>query len=179
PGTRTGTRRPFSTAASTTSSTPTCAPRRPPDPAARRFVRYTRASCEATARRCGPVAFAFRGIARASTNLRLVSSPADPDVTRTFPMIEGAVATNGTAGNGLGARTYEEVVADEGELEPRPSGRPMIVFDHVRKVYEPSVLALDGVSFTIEKGEFVFLVGPSGSGKSTLIRLLLKEVEPT
>ncbi len=94
-------------------------------------------------------------------------------------MIEGAVATNGTAGNGLGARTYEEVVADDGELEPRPSGRPMIVFDHVRKVYEPSVLALDGVSFTIEKGEFVFLVGPSGSGKSTLIRLLLKEVEPT
>jgi cell division transport system ATP-binding protein len=55
----------------------------------------------------------------------------------------------------------------------------MIVFDAVTKVYEPDVTALDAVSFVIEKGEFVFVVGASGSGKSTLIRLLLKELEPT
>ena len=55
----------------------------------------------------------------------------------------------------------------------------MIVFDGVSKVYEPDVTALGGVSFVIEKGEFVFIVGASGSGKSTLIKLLLKEVEPT
>ena len=55
----------------------------------------------------------------------------------------------------------------------------MIVFEDVRKVYEPDVVALDGVSFVIDKGEFVFVVGPSGSGKSTIIRLLLKELEPT
>ena len=55
----------------------------------------------------------------------------------------------------------------------------MIVFEGVRKVYEPDVVALDGASFVIEKGEFVFVVGPSGSGKSTIIRLLLKELEPT
>ena len=55
----------------------------------------------------------------------------------------------------------------------------MIVFEDVRKVYEPRVTALDGVSFTIDKGEFVFIVGASGSGKSTIIRLLLKEIEPT
>ena len=47
----------------------------------------------------------------------------------------------------------------------------------VRKVYEPDVVALDGVSFVIDKGEFVFVVGASGSGKSTIVRLLLKELE--
>jgi cell division transport system ATP-binding protein len=55
----------------------------------------------------------------------------------------------------------------------------MIVFENVTKVYEPDVTALDGVTFVIEKGEFVFVVGASGSGKSTLIKLLLKEIEPT
>jgi cell division transport system ATP-binding protein len=71
--------------------------------------------------------------------------------------------------------------------EPSPAyadGAPgasssMIVLESVRKVYEPNVTALDGVSFVIEKGEFVFVVGASGSGKSTIIRLLLKELEPT
>ena len=58
-------------------------------------------------------------------------------------------------------------------------GAAMIVFDNVTKVYEPDVTALDAVSFVIEKGEFVFIVGASGSGKSTLIKLLLKESEPT
>jgi len=54
----------------------------------------------------------------------------------------------------------------------------MIVFEDVTKVYEPDVVALSDVTFLIEKGEFVFIVGASGSGKSTLIRLLLKELEP-
>jgi cell division transport system ATP-binding protein len=55
----------------------------------------------------------------------------------------------------------------------------MIVFEGVTKVYDPNVVALNDVSFVIEKGEFVFVVGASGSGKSTMIRLLLKELEPS
>ena len=65
------------------------------------------------------------------------------------------------------------------EEVPRPSAGSMIVFEGVTKVYEPDVVALREVSFGIDKGEFVFIVGASGSGKSTLIRLLLKELEPT
>jgi cell division transport system ATP-binding protein len=59
------------------------------------------------------------------------------------------------------------------------SAGAMIVFQGVTKVYDPHVVALNDVSFQIDKGEFVFVVGASGSGKSTLIRLLLKELEPT
>ena len=60
------------------------------------------------------------------------------------------------------------------------TGASMIVFEDVSKIYEANrVTALDHVTFVIDKGEFVFVVGASGSGKSTLIRLLLKEIEPT
>jgi cell division transport system ATP-binding protein len=62
---------------------------------------------------------------------------------------------------------------------PPPSAASMIVFDQVTKVYEPDVIALRDVTFHIDKGEFVFIVGASGSGKSTLVRLLLKELDPT
>ena len=45
-------------------------------------------------------------------------------------------------------------------------------------VYENGTKAIQGITLTIEDGEFVFLVGPSGSGKSTIIKLLTGEVEP-
>ena len=70
-------------------------------------------------------------------------------------------------------------VLEEPIAAPRPSAASMIVFDSVTKVYEPDVVALNDVTFHIDKGEFVFIVGASGSGKSTLVRLLLKELEPT
>ena len=43
----------------------------------------------------------------------------------------------------------------------------MIRLIDVKKVYDNGTEALKGISFTIEDGDFVFLVGPSGSGKST------------
>ena len=56
----------------------------------------------------------------------------------------------------------------------------MIRLEHVTKTYpKASRPSLDGVSVSIEKGDFVFFIGPSGSGKSTIIKLLLHEVTPT
>ena len=55
----------------------------------------------------------------------------------------------------------------------------MIEFRNVTKKYDTGTIAVQNANFTIEKGEFAFLVGTSGSGKSTLIKLILKEEEPT
>ena len=52
----------------------------------------------------------------------------------------------------------------------------MVEMKDVRMVYKnTNAVALDGVSFSISEGEFVFLVGPSGSGKTTVIKLITGE----
>jgi cell division transport system ATP-binding protein len=60
-----------------------------------------------------------------------------------------------------------------------PGNGPMVQFEDVVKTYPGGVTGLDGVSLSIDPGEFVFLVGASGSGKSTFIRLLIRELEVT
>ena len=53
-----------------------------------------------------------------------------------------------------------------------------IVFDHVTKKFKEEI-ALENISFEIDKGEFVFIIGKSGAGKSTLLNLIMKQEEAT
>lgn len=55
----------------------------------------------------------------------------------------------------------------------------MIQFVNVSKKYTDDIVAVDGINFEVNPGEFLFLIGPSGSGKTTLIRLLIKEEDPS
>ena len=55
----------------------------------------------------------------------------------------------------------------------------MIEFKDVTVIYDKDVIGLDNVSFTINDGEFVFLVGKTGAGKSSAIKLLTGEIKPT
>jgi len=55
----------------------------------------------------------------------------------------------------------------------------MIVFENVTKKFPLGNIVLENVSFSLEEGEFIFLVGPSGAGKTTILKLILKELTPT
>ena len=56
---------------------------------------------------------------------------------------------------------------------------PILEFQHVNKVYNNSTKALDDVSFSVEKGEFVSIIGPSGAGKSTILRCINRLIDAT
>lgn len=55
----------------------------------------------------------------------------------------------------------------------------MIDMKEVYKTYPNGVTALNGISVSIDRGEFVYVVGPSGAGKSTFIKLIFREEKPS
>src|SRR5580704_7156916 len=80
-----------------------------------------------------------------------------------------------------------EVIALNPALDPRDRGgpsQPMLIARDLRKHFPvkgargKSVQAVDGVSFTVKKGETLGIVGESGCGKTTLARLLLHLIVP-
>ena len=54
----------------------------------------------------------------------------------------------------------------------------MIEFRDVTVIYDNDIVGLENVSFKINDGEFVFLVGKTGAGKSSAIKLMTGEIKP-
>jgi cell division transport system ATP-binding protein len=55
----------------------------------------------------------------------------------------------------------------------------VIIFENVTKIFNQDIIGVQDLSFEIEKGEFVFLVGRNGAGKSTFLKLLTTQLLPT
>lgn len=55
----------------------------------------------------------------------------------------------------------------------------MIKLDNVSKKFATGTFGVSDINFSVDKGEFVFLIGPTGSGKTTIFRLLTREMLPT
>lgn len=64
------------------------------------------------------------------------------------------------------------------ELQARPPDVEIVDVRHRYHSVEGEVLALDGVTLTVERGEFLSIVGPSGCGKSTLLSLVAGLIRP-
>ena len=87
-----------------------------------------------------------------------------------------------------GALTHEapatteasESVETAANINGAPTEEAAVVFRDITKAYTGNQLpALSQITTTINKGDFVYLVGPSGSGKSTLLKLIIREEKPT
>ena len=79
-------------------------------------------------------------------------------------------------------RSNAGVVAEEALFEGASAGGAILRAEGLRKIFhsgKQEIAPLDGIDFTIERGEMISVTGPSGSGKSTLLHLLAALDTPT
>ncbi len=76
------------------------------------------------------------------------------------------------------SRSRRSRIDQAAEAHTRPERPPIVQLRETTVVYPGGHLGLERVSLSIDRGEFVFVVGPTGCGKSTLIKLLIRELEP-
>ena len=94
-------------------------------------------------------------------------------ITRIFTICSRGIASGKRLGEVLAA---PERVAPPPPQEPAPEGH--VVFSHVSFSYNKVKPDLYDLSFTLQRGQTLGVIGPTGSGKSTLLQLLLRFYEP-
>jgi ABC-type multidrug transport system fused ATPase/permease subunit len=101
------------------------------------------------------------------------------------PVQDLAKMTNSIAQTAVAAERVQTILETDEVIAERPNARiPMDVrgeinFDHVAFRYDAESPVLTDVSFRIEPGQFVGIVGPTGSGKSTVISLIPRFYDPS
>ena len=101
------------------------------------------------------------------------------------PVKDLATTTNAIAQAAVGVERVQAILQTDTILPERTDGaeprflKGEIVFDHVAFGYNADAPVLTDVSFTIEPGQMVGVVGPTGSGKSTVVSLIPRFYDPT
>jgi ATP-binding cassette subfamily B protein len=125
------------------------------------------------------------GLMVASGQLRLGDVQAFIQYSQQFtqPLSElGGMAAVIQSGTASAERVFELLDAEEQEPDdpdaPRPrGGAGVIEFDHVRFAYTPERPLITDLSFRVEPGQTVAIVGPTGAGKTTLVNLIMRFYE--
>ncbi len=102
------------------------------------------------------------------------------------PVKDLASMTNSVAQAAVGVDRVRAILDADNVIPERPDARQLpapvrgaIRFDQVRFAYDPESPVLRGVSFSIEAGQLVGVVGPTGGGKSTIVSLIPRFYDPT
>lgn len=101
------------------------------------------------------------------------------------PMQDLSKMTDAYSKASVSYERIQELLNVEGEIRDMPGARPVrrlegrIEFDHVAFGYDPDAPVLKDVSFKIEPGQVVALVGPSGAGKTTIASLIPRFYDAT